>query len=560
MKSRFLSATLWVALMIAPAAAQAPAAKPLVTAQSQPLGQILDSVKTAARAVGGNKAVEQIEEAIKDKLGEKGFTGLDLTRRIVGYGDLAGEVEKSSGFVVIPITGEEEFKDFLARLGPDDDKLKLTPVDGNPGLYIVETPDGDAEVPVRLRFHDRAAYIGFNVPDDAMAAEKLLPAAAMIRPTDNAVFSYEAHLGRYPEDLKGKTAEQMKQLREQMDGAPLPPGFKKAASEILSLSERLSKQMVDEGDVAAYRFRFDPQTVTAAVEVALIPKAGTKLAAEIAAWKPTTNRFAGLVGKDTAGGFLLSLPLFTPELRNAIEAGLDEGVNLAASDVPEDFQPVVEELKAALVRTVKTGQFDVAASVDGPNDADQYQVAVAVSLEDTAKLEKQLRDLFDKFKADQPALNFIKLDVAKVGNVNIHEAPLGAFVPPPAQAIFGKNSSAFFAFGPHGIYVTFGPTALDAIKKAVTLEPSEAKIIDVIVNPARMQKLIAAANPDAADDVANVFDKDDQKLSAFSISVKGGTELQLTYGLNLKLIIKPIMMSRTSESSNFEGAVPAVKE
>lgn len=562
MTYRLLTAVVAMAFAVAPAVAQTTAGKPLVTAQTQPLGQILDSAKAIARLIDGDKAIQEFNEGIKKRFGEKGFTGLDLTRRIIGYGDLSNEeVEKSSGIIIIPVTGEAEFKDLLGRLNADtEDGLTLTPVDGNKGLYIVKSKDGeDGDVSVRLRFHERSAYFGINIADADMDAKKLLPAASLIRPTDNSVFSYEFHIGRYPADAREQSFEQIQKLRDALAGLPLPPGAKTAIDELLNMSKRMTTSIMDDGDVAAYRVRFDPQTTEITLESALIPKKGSKLAAAIAARKPTTNRFAKLIGSETTGGVLLQLPLFAPEIQKAVEAAVDQGVQLAGDSIPEEFQPIVEEARAGLVRTVKTGQFDLAAAVDGPDANDHYGVAFAIAFEDTARLEKQLKTLFEKYKADQPALNFIKLDVAKVGKVNIHEAPLGVFLPTEGQTIFGKTSSAYFAFGPHGVYVTFGPKALDAIKAAVVMKPTPAKALDVVMNPARLQKLIAAANPDS-DAYAEILEKRDELYSVLFAAVEGGTELRLQFGVSIKQFFKPLVKVGEAGSAGAKEFDPNIKE
>jgi len=551
MKSRFIAALVATLIGWTACVAQSPTPLPLFTGQSQPLGKILNDIKTAANAVGGRKAVNQIDESIKEKLGEKGFLGLDLNRRIVGYAHLSDEPEKSSGVILVPITSEADFKDFLIRLSSDDGEaqLELRAVDNHPGLYLVVSKDADNDVPIRLRFHDRTAYFGFNVPDAAMAASKLLPAGQLIRATDDSFFSYEMHLSRYPQALKARNLEQIKELGGMLDVAPLPAGAKRAAEELLAMLKRMSLAVLDEADVAAYRFRFDPERVEAVIETALIPKPGTPLAKEITARKPTENRFASLIGKDTVTGFVTRLPLFAPEIRKAIELGLEEGVNLAAASIPDEFQPLVEEIRATLTRTVKTGQFDLAASLNGPDSAGLYSVAVGVSLEETAKLEKILRELFNKYKADQPALNFLKLDVARVGPTSIHELPAGPFLPPDGQSVFGKPSSLYFAFAPKGLYLTFGPKALETIKAAIAAEPSPARVLDIQMNPARMAKLIQQLNPAAGMATDKILDAHDQLISAVYLNVMGGTELRIQIGLNLKSFLKYAMI-RSADSDD----------
>ena len=76
--------------LVAAAALLAPmtavAADPPVTFQTQPAGRILDDARTIAKMVGGDKAATEFNDGLKEKLGEKGFSGLDLERRVPRLG------------------------------------------------------------------------------------------------------------------------------------------------------------------------------------------------------------------------------------------------------------------------------------------------------------------------------------------------------------------------------------------------------------------------------------------------------------------------------------------
>ena len=65
--------------------------------------------------------------------------------------------------------------------------------------------------------------------------------------------------------------------------------------------------------------------------------------AEIAARKPTTNRFAGIVPNDTVGGGVLQAPAFAPELRDAtgnfLEQIGDTSLDQLKEEIPKELMP-----------------------------------------------------------------------------------------------------------------------------------------------------------------------------------------------------------------------------
>src|SRR5439155_15388767 len=86
----------------------------------------------------------------------------------------------------------------------------------------------------------------------------------------------------------------------------------------------------------------------------------------------------------------------------------------------------------------------------------------------------------------------VKLDVAKVGAVNIHQVNFGGFLPDEAQKLFGGDASLTFAFAPNGIFLAFGPDAVATMKEALAVKPAPAPALEVVVNPSRVRKLLAA--------------------------------------------------------------------
>jgi hypothetical protein len=507
------------------------AADPPVVFQTQPVGKLLDDLRGVASLLGGDAAVKGLNDNIKRDLGEKGFDGLDLTRPIVGYVLIPANPEESVFVVALPVTGEKEFLDLVERAN----KEKPKPV-GN-GLY--ELPMGGGNGQARMRVADGHAYLAAaeKDPTAALDPKALVPAGKLFDPAERAQLAGRVYFDRLPNELQAKLGQQLDDLKKQLDGLPLPPELgpqpRQAAEAMVKLGKRYADLLRD-ADRAAARVVVDPATGESSVEVSLSGRPGSALANDIAARKPTTNRFGGLVTKDTVAGLKLQLPLFAPEVRAAVGHLVDAAQKMAANDPPPVAKDVVDELLKGLARTVKAGEFDLAGGVRGPDAAGKYTVVAAVSFEDTSGLEKAVKESVRK-EAPPIIRDLITFDKEKVGGVNVHEMKVGSLLPPEPQGVFGDDARVALAFAPKGVYVAFGPDAVGALKGALTAKPEPAPALDALVNPARLAKLVTAAGG-PGDQVAQVLGKDDQLLSAFSVTVEGGKELKLRLGMNLKIL------------------------
>ena len=354
-------------------------------------------------------------------------------------------------------------------------------VDGKKGLYEL-TPEsaGDDAPPFRLRFVAGHAYVGINAPDKAMAADGLVPADDILVRDDTAQFSYRVHYQRLPAGLKKSFTDFLTGMGDKFDAAPLPEAGRDAIKKLAGMYKRLGEQVVADGEVAAVRVRLDARTGDVMYEGSLTGRKGSQLAKDIAARKPTTNAFAGLLTPDTVTGFVLQLPLFAPEIREAAAEGVAQGWKQVEGQVPPQYKDVAAEVAAGLGRTVKSGEFDLGAALTGPDKDGLYTVTAAVSYFRTAKLEAAVK----KLHADAPeeVQNQIKLDAAKFEGVNIHRAPVGLFLPPEAKKVFGDKASVAVAFAPGGVFLTFGPDSIGAMKAALAAKPGPAKAFDVVVN------------------------------------------------------------------------------
>lgn len=538
MNARFLFAVMMAAAATLPATAQP---DPAVTVQVQPLGRLLDDAKSIARAVAGDDVALKMNESIEAALGEKGFDGIDLLRPIVGYVTLAGPVngpEDLSGVAIVPITGEKEFIAFLGRI-----KLEADPIKGKTGLYAIDPAGGDGgPVKVRMRVVDRNAYVGVNVADDAMAADKLAKPADLIDPAERGLVAMRSRFDKLPKEYAKQQAEQFEQMRALLQNSPAPEKIKDGLGKLLDYMIEANERTYAEGESSVARLLYDRAAAEIVYEVGFKAKAGTQLAKMLADTTPTTNQFAGLMTKDTAAAVLVQAPLFAPKL-NDILANL---IEVTAEEVnkndppPEPARPAIDAALAGLARTVKSGDLDAAAVLTGPNAGGAFTAIAALTFDDPSKLEQELKALHKM--APDGVRDLIKLDVAKVGGVSVHEAAVGAFLPAEAQTVFGGNAVVVAAFAPKAVYLAFGPDARAAVAAAIAAKPGPAKAFDVVVNPARVHKLVAAINPNVGDLFGKAVGSDDKKVSVLYVEVAGGAEVTVRMGASL-LLPKAGMMS-----------------
>ena len=115
--------------------------------------------------------------------------------------------------------------------------------------------------------------------------------------------------------------------------------------------------------------------------------------------------------------------------------------------------------------TLKAGELDVGFDLRGPGAKDLYTLVVGLKVQKGADVEKLLRDVAQGRPAEQKSL---KLDVAKAGDVDIHQ-----IIPDPNQPLdenvkrlIGDNPDIYFAIRDDAILLAGGPDALAALKEA----------------------------------------------------------------------------------------------
>ncbi|AWM40952.1 hypothetical protein GobsT_04650 [Gemmata obscuriglobus] len=528
------------AALVAPAALRA--ADPPITFQTQPLNRVLDDVRAAADLIGGERAVKGFNDKIKEEFGDKGFEGLDLSRPIAGYVQLAPKAADAVAVIAFPVTNEKDFVELCDRV------LEFPPKSLGKGMYAL--PAIDPKHKARMKFADGYAYVAYGVnPEPALDAKALVPLNKVIDPADQAIFASKFHFDRLTPEVKlaipGVIAELRKELGLDGKDGPDVTGVTRVDNKlILPVIEQFEKMftryalLLGGGESAALRVGLDVAAGEFSVEATLKGKPDTLLATAIAARKPTGNKFAALLTPDTVAGFKTRLPFFNDELRTATVKGIEAAQKEAGA--PPIGKDLVDELFKGLIRTVKTGEVDVVGAVRGPNKTGDYDLVVAVAFDDPSALGKEFKKLVESGTVPIEGNRF-KWDADKLGKVDIH-----TFKMPEGRDFFDFNkpfgdekATLAFAFAPNGVFVVVGADPVPAMKAALAVKPVESPVLDVVLNPARMKKFVDKAGGPGLE-VERTLGTDDKLLSAASLDVTGGKELKVRFGLNLRVLPKAI--------------------
>lgn len=549
------------ALVVLLAPAAAPAADPAVVYQTQPLGQLLDELRTFVRSVAGEDAVKHLNKNLTRDLGENGFAGFDLTRPVVGYVDVPADPANIVVVVAFPVTGEKEWLDFCERWN------KGRPKALKDGLYEVPPPGPGLKAVMRVS--DGYAYVAAGIQDPArvLGEKTLVPVSKVYDATDASLMSGRVYFDRLPKELRGQAKLGIAMLKKMAAPGNGPNGamriglmemmlvspLLKAADKYIDLSEGAKE--------AVLRITTDAAAGTVDAEFVVTPLPGSPLAKALAGHKAAPNKFAGLVTPDTVVGGALKLPLFNEELKAGYAETFEQIGKMAANDAPAPIKPVLDELFKGLARTAKAGDADVAAVMRGPAKDGTFTAVGAVTFDDPSGVEKELKKVINDM-APPDFKEALKWDAEKMGGVSIHtidlsKSPGGREM----KALFGNNAMVAFAFAPKAAYGAIGPgdEAVKAVKAAMALKPADAPALGVMLNPDRLVKMVGTMEPQGATFARSMFGKGDKLGRIVLVDSTGGKELTVKVGLNLRLFAGLFGFRSSSTLESVEQVAPPAK-
>ncbi len=341
----------------------------------------------------------------------------------------------------------------------------------------------------RMRFADGYAYIASGKdPEPALGAKALIAPNKLLDPAERAAVAAKLHFDRVPAEAKKAVTTALTDLSEKLTGANLGPLGVQERVIVDGFGPGLAKSvarwvpLLGGADGLTLRLNVELPAGDLVTELVLTPKSATPLAKELAARKPTANRFAGLLAADTVAGFKTRLPFFTDELREGAAKALESAQKQLPPNGPQ--KDVLDELVKGLIRTVKTGEADLVAGVRGPDKGGAFAVVGAVAFDDPAALEKEFKKFIDN-TAPPDEKERVKWDAGKAGAVNIHTYKLtpGGFFD-VTKPFGGDKAVVAFAFAPTGVFFVLGADPIAVMKDALAVKPTASPVLDVVVNPA----------------------------------------------------------------------------
>lgn len=524
---------------------------PIVVQLAAP-GKILDDIRAIARAVGGEPLVKEFNNNLESALGEKGLSGLDLNRPTV-FGIYLREAagDPNNQVFIIGLASYTNEADFVALLKHSGNSID--PVPGKKGRYLFISKDEES---LYIQFADGFVLFGGNMTEGEFDRFPFPKYEQLLMPGETALVSARFHLDRMPASIQKQWSEGIDKTIAEMASAPLPADAKagvQKATEKISAAFKGYIEQLKEVKSGVMRVVFDPATADVSLEIGVVGQGGSSLARDIAARPRSTNRFTSFVGKETAAALLLALPLGNPDIREGIATAFLTGGKEALDNVPPEGEAVLSELLEGIDRTIRSGEVDLGLAANGPDRDGHFSLLAGVSFDNPKKLETEIRKLYKMAPAELKAI--LKLDAAKIGEHSVHIARLGPMLPPEAQQIFGDEAELAIIFAPKGVYLAFGIDPVGSLRTVVNSAPQQARGLDVLVNPNRLEKLISAiGGPEAGAKIANNIGVEDKLASALFISTEGGPELKIRFGMNLKIIPKAIFMASPSSIGLGEAA------
>jgi hypothetical protein len=345
---------------------------------------------------------------------------------------------------------------------------------------------------------------------------------------------------KYKELVKTALAQGLAQAKrqEQPNETPNLKAFRLAA---IDEAGALIRGVVEDGSDLTMSLDVDQAAGELSASASFSAKPGSALAASIAELASKKGVAASLVGANSAVHAVVNVAL--PEkLRESASDLFLEGMKNGLANAPGDL---ADAFVKAVTPTLKAGALDGGFDLRGPTPKGLYTLVTGLKVEQGADIEKLLRDVVKSAPQDQKSL---KLDVAKVGAVNIHQVVPDANQPldENAKRLFGENPNIYFAIRDDAILLAGGPDALAVLKSAVAAKPAASPTMQMEVSVGRAAQLAANDNPTAPDIAKKVFA--DGKKDKFRLTLQGGKTLTLKMSMDAPIITFSAQMQEAQQN------------
>ena len=520
--------------------------------QFQPMGQMLAMTREAIRRAGrkgGDQEVKSFDEGLKNRLGEKGFAGLDLNRPWGGFGLWRDKPENAVLVLILPTTGQEAFLDLLRRL-----KIRWEKEAKDPLVYKVDFPDDftlffDKPKTSSLRF------IGENWAYLIMNSDQPWPAAAWPAPEDlwkerpQALASIRLYPGRVPPTLIKAL------IREFENGvADIRASFAGDAGSATDLAKvffdgvpawtiRNIRSIAQEAEEieAQIRWELSDPGGQFIVDMSLRPKVDTLLSRVVQQRGGGQQRFAGLAQLEpSAMSLIIQPPQFSPEWRKLWSTLGDVAQKeLKELDVPKEIAEVFLEIARNWQRDGEAGKLEGALLLREPNAKGHYSAALVWSCTGSRAVEKALHEVARQ-RAWAP---FLQMGVGRAGGWTVHRLKIWPLLPAEVrdrgEQLFGEDPAIYFACGPDALSLAAGSDALTVLQQISQLQPATGPAFEWYFRPKHISELarILTGDEEVGEQLQDILGTEKNKVIGLQLRLDGGEQLHLTIRCHDRILL-----------------------
>lgn len=529
MRFRWLAALAVAVFSSGLAAAQPKAVEPTIEVRLRSVNDLVDKFEYVAALAGKEDVAGQVREFLKAMTDEKkGIEGIDPKRPLGAYAVLEKDVAASPFVLMVPIADEAQFLKAL------ETKLGLAPEKGDDGTQKVAAP-----VVNEIHFRVVNGYLYASPKAKDLDPKRLVDPKAYFERDDGAVVSLVAHIDRIPADLRTFV---FGQLELGVNGARKKnadnesPAEQKLKNVTLDMILAGTKGVIDDGKDLSVRLFADPKTDEITAEVALSAKDGTATAKNFRALGSKTSLPAGITAVPAAASRGTVKIGLTDGTKKEYAAAVDALLADAVKKAPEDQQPVLKALVAAVAPTLKAGELDLAASFVGPDAKNHFQLLAALAVTEGKGVEAFVKKVVGDYGAFIGDFVEFKFDVETIGDFNLHRIDLKQ-IDDKFETIFGTKT-VWLAISDKTIALSIEPTG-EALRKGLK---AKAVPVPALFSETSVAKLISLYQPDLKPDELKALLKDafgDGPINgkdAVVYSVEGGDQLKLKFKAKGKTI------------------------
>lgn len=501
--------------------------EPSIVVSIASLNEQVDDIKYILRAAEMGMFGMMIDGAVDE------YTpGLDRTKNIGLFLFITEDNPQEPGVLgFVPVT------DFDALIGKLEESVDID-TDGD--LTIIVAPTGE-EVFVK----NSNGYAFFSQSKDQLSD---LPS----RPDDHlSNWSGDYNLGakvfaqRIPAALRAQAVEliqqgfemQMDQLEDQ------DPGLAEMQRKNFEMQMDQIKGLINDTEEVVIGMGADKEGENLFLDFQIVGTEGSKLARQCnAAADAGPARFGGFIMDDTVLNAVVSMKTLPEDAENAtqmIDSLRGTLIEQLKDEAPLDdekmerVEEIINEFLDGLNDMVKAGKSD--AGVVATMELGNINLAAAMSAGSTEKFASAMNKLVDfikeesanapveiEFKANATTVNGVGMNMIKVNIPEEDDEP---------RMIFGESISIYYGASDDALYLCFGTSPVDLLKKALDNQgPSNLPAMQANLHLAPIMRFVAnMENDETAGQMAEMLeDSGKDRITMTAKMIKNGEHVRIS--------------------------------